>query len=152
MTLIQRHLALGLALMSISGRATAQSGAWAAVNGARIYYERSGTGPDVVLIHGFSLDHRMWEPQVARLTKNFRVTRYDVRGFGRSSPVSSGHDAVADLVGLMDHLRIRRAHVVGMSMGGTIATDFVLTHPDRSASLVLIGGGVGGAPDRRAHV
>lgn len=146
MTLIRCVLIAGLALGCVRGTANAQSGSWAEVNGARLYYERSGTGPDVILIHGFSLDHRMWQPQVAALSAAFRVTRYDVRGFGQSSPVTSTHDAVADLRGLMDHLDIRRAHIVGMSMGGTIAADFVLTHPDRAATLVLVGGGVSGAP------
>jgi pimeloyl-ACP methyl ester carboxylesterase len=133
-------------LAGIIGSACAQRGSWAAVNGARLYYEQSGEGPDVVLIHGFSLDTRMWEPQVPALIEQVRITRYDVRGFGRSSAATPQHDAVADLLGLLDHLGIRRAHIVGMSMGGAIATDFALTHPERTSTLVLIGATVNGFP------
>ena len=123
-----------------------QAGHWADVNGTRLYYEQSGHGPDVILIHGVTLDHRMWEPQVKALSMAFRVTRYDVRGFGRSGPATTRHDPVADLLALLDHLQISRAHIVGMSMGGVIATDFVLSHPDRSTSLVLISANISGFP------
>lgn len=139
-------LLVAFAFACLCGPANAQEQGWADVDGARLYYERSGTGPDVVLIHGLSLDRRMWQPQIVALAKEFRVTRYDVRGFGRSSAVASPHDPVADLLGLMDQLGIRRAHLVGMSMGGQIATDFVLAHPDRISTLVLVGAAIGGAP------
>ncbi|MEP7346932.1 MAG: alpha/beta fold hydrolase [Gemmatimonadaceae bacterium] len=126
--------------------AAAQHGEWAAVNGTRLYYEQSGSGADIVLIHGTALDQRMWAPQVSALEPGFRVPRYDVRGFGRSDSTTSQHDPVADLIALMDHLAIRRAHIVGMSMGGAIAADFVLAHPDRVLSLVLIASNLGGFP------
>ena len=57
---------------------------FADVNGTRLYYEISGRGEPLVLIHGVTLDHRMWSPQLGHLTRSFRVLRYDVRGFGRS--------------------------------------------------------------------
>jgi pimeloyl-ACP methyl ester carboxylesterase len=133
-------------LAAFFGTACAQRENWAEVNGTRLYYEQSGRGPDVILIHGFSLDTRMWQPQIAALMQHARITRYDVRGFGRSGPATPQHNAVADLLGLMDHLGIQRAHIVGMSMGGAIATDFALTHPERTSSLVLIGATVNGFP------
>lgn len=116
------------------------------ISEGRLYWEQSGSGPDVVLIHGFSLDHRMWAPQVAQLGKHFRLTRYDVRGFGRSPDATGPHDPVADLAALLDDLGIAAAHVVGMSMGGAIAVDFALTYPDRALSLALIGANVSGFP------
>lgn len=131
-------------LVGIVGTSSAQQGNWADVNGARLYYDQSGAGPDVILIHGFSLDARMWDPQVSALKDHVRITRYDVRGFGRSSAAAQQHDAVANLLGLMDHLEIHEAHIVGMSMGAAIATDFALSHPNRVSSLVLVGATLNG--------
>jgi len=101
----------------------------------------------VVLIHGFSLDLRMWEPQVGALARSHRVIRYDVRGFGRSVPVLTPHASAAeDLLALFDHLEIPQAHVVGMSMGGRIAIDLALTCADRVATVVTIGAVLSGFP------
>lgn len=129
-----------------SGSAGAVEGHWAPIRDARLYYEQVGKGPDVVLIHGFTLDRRMWDSQVPALAEHFRVTRYDVRGFGRSIPVVGPHDPTADLRSLLDHLKIRQAHIVGMSMGGSIAIDFALSQPERVARLVLIGADMSGFP------
>jgi len=113
----------------------------------RIYFEATGHGAPVVLIHGFSLDLRMWEPQVGALARSHRVIRYDVRGFGRSVPVLTPHASAAeDLLALFDHLEIPQAHVVGMSMGGRIAIDLALTCADRVATVVTIGAVLSGFP------
>jgi 3-oxoadipate enol-lactonase len=58
-----------------------------AVDGGSLHYQDLGTGPAVVLIHGFSLDMRMWDPQLSDLAASFRVVRYDCRGFGASGPL-----------------------------------------------------------------
>lgn len=111
----------------------------------RIYFEDTGRGAPVVLIHGFSVDLRMWEPQAEALSDSYRVVRYDVRGFGRSVPVVATHAVAAeDLLALLDSLEIPRAHLVGMSMGGSIAIDFALTHADRVARVVTIGSDLSG--------
>ena len=69
---------------------TTQSG-FANVNGTSLYYELAGSGPTVILIHGFSIDTRMWDDQMEELTSRYQVLRYDMRGFGRSSlPDESG--------------------------------------------------------------
>src|SRR5438128_1018097 len=116
-------------------------------DGDRIHFEATGHGAPVVLIHGFTLDLRMWEPQVEALSRSYRVVRYDVRGFGRSVPVlTSRAPAAEDLLALLDHLGIRQAHFVGMSMGGSIAIDFALTYADRVASVVTIGSDLSGFP------
>lgn len=79
-------------------------------NGTRLYYEEAGAGPAVVLIHGFTLDTRMWDDQFQRLVAHFRVIRYDLRGFGRSSPPTEApYLHVEDLRGLLDHLDIEQA-------------------------------------------
>jgi pimeloyl-ACP methyl ester carboxylesterase len=113
------------------------------------YYEDDGPEPSsarreapVVLIHGHSADLRLWEPQVpALLGAGYRVVRYDVRGHGRSSVPPTGYSwehYVADLRALLDHLRVERAHLAGISMGGAIALQLALEEPGRVASLALL--------------
>jgi len=110
---------------------------FAPVNGGRLYYEVAGEGAPVVLIHGFSLDCRMWDDQVEELARDYQVIRYDLRGFGRSSPPDGAYSHVHDLQALLDHLGISRAVVMGLSMGGAIALDFTLAYPDATRGLVL---------------
>ena len=114
------------------------------VDGGRLYYREAGEGPAVILIHGGYLDHRMWDPQVDVLAESHRVIRYDVRSHGRSPAEEVSFSDVQDLVTLMDSLGVERATLVGLSMGGFIATDFALTHPRRVESLVLVGPGISG--------
>jgi 3-oxoadipate enol-lactonase len=101
--------------------------------------EQAGSGDPVVLIHGVTLDVRMWLPQVPLLSKQFRVIRYDLRGFGRSErPTKQNHRHRDDLKLLLDELRIPKAHLVGLSRGGRVALEFATLHPDRVLKLVLI--------------
>jgi pimeloyl-ACP methyl ester carboxylesterase len=118
----------------------------AEVNGTRLYYETTGSGPHVVLLHGGNLDARMWDDQVPFLAKSFTVTRYDIRPYGRSALTEKGFSSVDDLAALMDFLGIARASLVGLSLGGRIAIDFALVHPDRVENLVLMGPGLTGFP------
>lgn len=135
---------------------TAAGGAWAEspfksgmveVAEPALYYEESGRGPAVVLIHGGQLDRRMWDTQFRDYARSYRVIRYDVRGYGRSQRPTQPYSDTKDLLSLLDALGVRRAHLVGLSLGGRIALDFVVAHPDRVASLVLAGPGLGGFPD-----
>jgi len=103
-----------------------------------------GEGEPLVLIHGGNLDLRMWDGQFDLLAERFRVVRYDVRGFGQSTPADVEHAAHEDLLALLDHLEIERAHIVGLSLGGRIAVDFALANPDRVGDLVLAGPGLSG--------
>ena len=102
-----------------------------------LYYEEHGEGHPVVLIHGWTLNCRMWDDQVDALSAKYRVICYDRRGFGQST----GHPETAmdahDLAELLDRLDIPRASVLGMSQGGCAALYFALDHPDRTAALVL---------------
>ena len=116
----------------------------AEVNDTRLYYERAGSGPAVVLLHGGNLDRRMWDDQMPVLTKSFTVIRYDIRPYGRSAETVKGFSSVDDLRALLDYLGIKSASLVGLSLGGRIAIDFALVEPDRVEKLVLMGPGLTG--------
>jgi pimeloyl-ACP methyl ester carboxylesterase len=117
----------------------------AIINGARIHYERSGSGFPVLLIHAGIADSRMWEPQAAALGDRFDLIRPDLRGFGESELPPAGYSMRADLIALLDLLKVDRAHVIGCSMGGIVAIDLTLENPMRVERLVLVGSGVGGS-------
>ena len=108
--------------------------------GAGLAYEVTGDGPAVVLVHGFGLDMRMWEPQVEPLAARYRVVRYDCRGFGASGPFDPAvpYTHAADLVALLDHLAIGQAVLAGLSFGGRVALQTALAAPARVAGLVLL--------------
>src|SRR5689334_19941744 len=110
----------------------------AEVNHTRLYYEVAGSGPPLVLIHGFDLDTRMWDDQFEVFAQHYRVVRYDVRGFGKSARPTEPYAHEEDLKALLDYLGIAQAHIVGMSMGGGIAIDFTLTYPEMTRTLILV--------------
>ena len=110
---------------------------YAAVNGTRLYYEVAGSGEALVLAHGFTLDARMWDKQFEPFAEQYRVVRYDARGFGRSAlPDGAEYSRVEDQCALMAHLGIARAHILGLSMGGALAIDFALAHPEMTRTLI----------------
>jgi pimeloyl-ACP methyl ester carboxylesterase len=101
---------------------------------------QTGEGPDVLLIGGLADPSSVWEPQVARLAHSFRVTRFDARGIP-GAPITPGpyklQALVADALAVLDVGGIDRAHVVGSSLGGVVAQQLAIRHPERVASLVL---------------
>lgn len=110
-----------------------------ALEGTELYYELTGAGVPVVLIHGMSLDGRMWDDQVAALADVAELAVPDLRGFGRSPRDSARpYSHAADIWALADHLGWADAVVVGLSMGGMVALEAVLAAPDRVRSLVLL--------------
>jgi pimeloyl-ACP methyl ester carboxylesterase len=109
-----------------------------------LYFETAGKGSPVVLIHGGQMDCRMWDDQFRDYAKDFQVIRYDVRGFGKSIFPNYPFSSVKDLCCLLDFLRVKKAQLVGLSLGGRIAIDFALAHPERVQSLVLVGSGLSG--------
>ena len=115
------------------------------LNGARLHYERSGTGFPLLLMHAGIADSRMWEPQAKAFANQFDMIRPDMRGFGNSELPPVPYSVVADFIALLDYLKIDRAHVVGCSMGGTFAIDLALEHPDRVEKLVLVAAGISGS-------
>jgi len=113
----------------------------AEVNGTKLYYEVAGSGTAIVLIHGNGGDCRHWDYQFESFAQNYKVIRYDVRGFGKSAlPVLdenySYHD---DLKALLQHLGVSKAHICGLSMGCGIAVDFALAYPEMCSSLIAVG-------------
>lgn len=113
-------------------------------NATSLYYEEAGAGSAVILIHGFTLDTRMWDDQFPFLAQHYRVIRYDLRGFGRSTLPDGPYSHVEDLRALLDHLGIGQASLVGLSKGGGVALDFALTYPQRVTALALLDTILGG--------
>jgi CubicO group peptidase (beta-lactamase class C family)/pimeloyl-ACP methyl ester carboxylesterase len=109
---------------------------------AKLYYEETGKGEPLILIHGHSFDRSQWDPQFVELAKKFRVIRYDIRGYGWSDPSSETQKMLHadDLATLMDQLKIKKAHLVGLSLGGFIVSDFIATYPNRILSATAASG------------
>jgi 3-oxoadipate enol-lactonase len=112
------------------------------LNGTTINYAERGLpqGMPVVFIHGFPLNHTMWEPQMKALPNHFRAITYDIRGHGESD-IGDGQYTIEffvdDLLSLLDHLVIDRAIICGLSMGGYVALRAYERSPERITALVL---------------
>jgi pimeloyl-ACP methyl ester carboxylesterase len=121
---------------------------YADVDGGRLYYEVAGSGTPVVLLHAFALDTRMWDDQFELFARDYRVIRYDARGFGRSSTPTPGqpYSHAEDLAALLAKLDAHKPHLVGASMGGRFTLDFAVTQPDAMRSVVVIDTVIGGWP------
>ncbi|MBI3455555.1 MAG: alpha/beta fold hydrolase [Candidatus Rokubacteria bacterium] len=120
----------------------------AKVNGVGIYYEEAGRGRPLCWAHGFACGAAMWEPQVPVFADRYRVITFDARGHGASEvPAApeaySQPTAVEDLHQLLRHLGIRQACVGGLSMGGNVALNFGLAHPEMVAGLIIADTGAG---------
>ncbi len=109
--------------------------------GTELNYERAGSGEPLLLIQGMSASHLAWGPPFSSLLESdFDVISFDNRGIGLSSPVTEAFsiaEMAADTAGLLDALEIETAHVMGISMGGMIAQELALAHPQRLRSLTL---------------
>ena len=105
-----------------------------------MHYVEAGAGPPLVLIMGFGGDHTAWAFQIPRLAERYRVIALDNRGVGQTDAPDLPYTTrlmAEDTAGLLDVLGIERAHVVGVSMGGMIAQELTLAHPERVRSLHL---------------
>lgn len=129
---------------SASSVATAPDTGRVRVPGSTLFYESAGTGSPVILLHGGNLDRRMWDAEFGALQRTHRVIRYDARGYGRSGAADTAFSAHHDLRALMDALQLQRASLVGLSLGGRVAMDFALAHPERVDRLVLVAPGISG--------
>jgi 3-oxoadipate enol-lactonase len=123
------------------------------VNGIRLAFERRGKGTPLVLLHGYPLDHHLWDAVVPLLEDTFDLILPDLRGFGGSSTVDSFYameDYASDIAALLDHLGIQKAAVVGHSMGGYVALAFARLYPERVTGLGLVSSQVlADPPDRK---
>jgi pimeloyl-ACP methyl ester carboxylesterase len=108
---------------------------------AHIYYHVAGSGPAVVLIHGWAINSREWVDQISALSPQYRVVAYDRRGYGKSTGFADPSADPGDLRDLLDSLGIHSAVIVGHSAGADVAIRFAAALPDRVTALVLYGGG-----------
>jgi len=105
-----------------------------------VYYEEHGGGPPLLLIMGLATDSTAWAFQLPEFARHYRAIAFDNRGVGRTSKPAgpySIHQMADDAAGVMDALGVARAHVLGVSMGGMIAQELALRHPERVSALVL---------------
>jgi aminoacrylate hydrolase len=110
------------------------------IGDSSLYYERHGMGFPVLFISGLGGFASFWQDQVATFAKRYEVVTFDHRGIGQSDQARIGYtvDRMAtDVIGLLDALRVERAHVIGHSTGGAIAQVLAIEHPSRLASVVL---------------
>jgi len=117
-------------------------------DGVRLYYEEAGRGTPIVFVHEFATDHRGWEPQMRYFSRRYRCVAFNARGYPPSDvpddpEAYSQKIAVEDIVHVMRHLKIDKAHIVGLSMGANAALQFGLDHAGMALSLVVAGGGYG---------
>lgn len=122
------------------------------VQGAPLYYEVAGSGYPLLLIHAGVADSRMWDDQFQTFALQYRVMRYDLRGFGRSVIPDGPFSNYEDIYALLRHLGIERTHVIAISFGGLVAIDFTLAHPEMVTSLVLGAPSVSGREDSSTDV
>ena len=115
------------------------------VENARLYYETAGQGVPLVMIHAGVADSRQWNNEFAFFAPNYRVVRYDMRGYGKSEPVDGEFSHLGDLVAVLNALEVDEPVVImGCSMGGGLAMDFALTYPSRVKALIMVGSGPSG--------
>lgn len=115
------------------------------VRDGELFFDERGAGHPLVLLHSGSLDHRMWDGQVAPFVRaGYRVIRYDARGHGQSTTPKSDFAAYEDLHELLARLDVNRASLVGLSYGARTAIDFALAYPSTVEMMVLASPGVSG--------
>jgi pimeloyl-ACP methyl ester carboxylesterase len=119
------------------------------VGGIEVYYEVHGDGSPLLMIMGFAGNIDWWDPRLIQATsERYKTVIFDNRGSGRTDKPNVAYTIkmfAEDTAGLMDALKIERAHILGISMGGMIAQEFALNHPDRVERLVLCSTTCGGS-------
>ena len=125
-------------------------------NGVKLYYEEAGRGVPIVFVHEFADDLYGWEDQIRYFSRRYRCVAFNARGYPPSDVPKSASKysqaiATADVANVMRHLKIRKAHIIGCSMGGYATVHFGLTYPRMALSLTAIGVGFGSDPDKRAQ-
>lgn len=123
-------------------------------DGVKLYYEETGSGTPVVFVHEFAGDCRSWEPQVRHFARRYRCIVFNARGWPPSDVPEelskySQQRACDDVRCVLDELKIDKAHIVGLSMGGFATLHFGLNYPERALSLLVAGCGYGAERDQR---
>src|SRR6267143_891687 len=123
-------------------------------DGVNIHYEESGQGLPLVFVHEFAGDHRSWHLQMRFFSRRYRAIAFNARGYPPSdvpddAKAYSQERAAEDIRGVLDGLKISKAHVCGLSMGGFSTLHFGLRHPDRALSLIVAGAGYGSVAGER---
>jgi 3-oxoadipate enol-lactonase len=137
-------VALVLGYSCAPGEKTMPKSGFINIGETQIYYEEMGKGKPLVMIHGGLLDRRMWDDQFSAFAASNRVVRYDARGHGLSKAPSGTFSHHKDLRKLLDQIKIEKAVIMGLSMGGYIAVDFALAYPERVSALILAAPGLTG--------
>jgi pimeloyl-ACP methyl ester carboxylesterase len=119
---------------------------YANIEGRKVYYEESGRGKAILLIHGFSLDARMWDEQFDSLAGQYHVVRYDISGYGRSTVPESTISSSDEIAALLKSLGIDKATVVGMSLGGSAAVRFAIDYPQSVEAVITVSSTLEGFP------
>ena len=116
------------------------------VTGGEIAYDVAGPegAPSIVLIHEGITDRRLWDREFGALAESYHVVRYDLRGYGGSTPAEQVFSSIDDLKAILDHLKLERPLIIGPSIGGRIALDFVIAHPGVVRGLLLVSPGFSG--------
>lgn len=125
-------------------------------DGVKLYFEETGAGTPIVFVHEFAADHRSWEAQMRHFGQRHRCIAYSARGYPPSDVPEkaasySQNRATDDILAVLDHLRIDKAHVVGLSMGGFATLHFGFRHPARARSLVVAGVGYGAEKEQQSR-
>ncbi len=123
-------------------------------DGIKLYYEETGSGLPIVFVHEFAGDYRSYEAQVRYFSRAYRCITFNARGYPPSDVPDdverySQDRARDDIRAVLDALKIDKAHIVGLSMGGFATLHFGFTYPQRTLSLVVAGCGYGASPDKR---
>jgi len=123
-------------------------------DGIRLYYEEAGSGVPLVFVHEFAGDHRSWEPQMRFFSRTYRCIAYNARGYPPSDVPSdaarySQDRARDDIRAVLDGLKIDKAHVIGLSMGGFATLHFGMHYPARAHGIVVAGCGYGAELEKR---
>ena len=108
-------------------------------DGTRIDVYSSGSGPAILLVHGWSIDHRSFVPQIEPFSRELTVVTYDRRGFGKSTAAPDLSAELDDIDCILNSLGVSQVHLLGVSQGGRLALRYAVTRPERLASLILQG-------------
>jgi 3-oxoadipate enol-lactonase len=137
-------LVLNVTSLFLQGNSVSVDTGYVKTDGGKLFCEIAGKGDNIVLLHDGLVNHRIWDEQFPVLAKNYRVIRYDRRGYGKSSDPQEKYSHIDDLYQVFTQLNIDKAIIFGMSSGGGLAIDFTLKYPEKVSGLVLVGSVVGG--------